>query len=68
MCTMVKIKNENNKIIAWRSWPSPTPSGVYQAPGQQGRAMGPWTGDPAAGTAPRWCASSAESAKALVEF
>lgn len=52
MCTMVKIKNENNKIIAWRSWPSPTPSGVHQAPGQQVRAVGPWTGDPAAGTAP----------------
>lgn len=23
MCTMVKIKNKNNKMIAWRSWPSP---------------------------------------------
>ena len=32
---------------------SPPPqSGVHQAPGQQGRAMGPWTGDPAEGTAP----------------
>lgn len=53
MCTMVKIKNKNNKMIAWRSWPSPPhletsltkaskkgPCGPRQAPSAGGRTDG----------------------------
>lgn len=67
MCTMVKIKNKNNKMIAWRSWPSPPHLETSLTKASKKGPCGPRQAASAGGRTPDG-ASSAESAKALVDF